>query len=348
MMTSGQVNGGGSCATISLDAHGNDHGLSVTLPAAMNALQADPGLNIVLVGQRRAIETAASRIGMRFNDRLSLHCAADVLAMDAKPATVLRRGQQSSMWLALQALAEGKAGACVSGGSTAALMALGVKLVGMLPGIQRPALMAHVPNTHGYTGLLDLGANLTVSARQLVQFAVMGSVTAELADGIENPRIGLLNVGHEDGKGHEIVREAHQQLKTLPLQYIGFIEGHDIYSGRVDVAVCDGFVGNLVLKSSEGLARLLQEQLRQVLSAGVRNRMGAWLARPALRSMLSQLDPSAHNGAPLLGLNGVVVKSHGGADRKAMTRAILEAGREARRRVPEKIETAIRAVQLEM
>jgi len=348
MMTAGQVAGGVSCATISLDAHGGDQGLSVTLPAAVDALKADPALNIILVGRQDAMECASLRMGSIFSDRLRLQNASDVLAMDAKPTAVLRRGQQSSMWLALQAVAEGKAGACVSGGSTAALMALGVKLLGMLPGIQRPALMAHVPSAHGFTGLLDLGANLTASARQLVQFAIMGSVTAELADGIENPKVGLLNVGHEDGKGHEVVREAHQQLKSMPLRYIGFIEGHDIYSGRVDVAVCDGFVGNLVLKSSEGLARLLQGQLRQVLYSGFRNRLGAWLARPALRGMLSQLDPSAHNGAPLLGLKDVVVKSHGGADCKAMTRAILEAGREARRRVPEKIETAIRAVQLEM
>jgi len=348
MTTARQVVGDVSCATISLDAHGGDQGLSVTLPAAMNALQADPALNIILVGQKDAIETASSGLGFWSNDRLSLCFASDVLAMDAKPAAVLRRGQRSSMWLALQSVADGKAGACVSGGSTAALMALSVKLLGMLPGIQRPALMAYVPNARGFTGMLDLGANLTASARQLVQFAVMGSVTAQLADGIEIPRLGLLNVGHEDGKGHEIVREAHQQLRQLPLEYIGFIEGHDIYSGRVDVAVCDGFVGNLVLKSSEGLARLLQGQLRNALQSGIRNRLGAWLARPALRSMLSRLDPSAHNGAPLLGLNGVVVKSHGGADCKAMTRAILEAGREARRMVPEKIEAAIRAVKLEM
>lgn len=251
------------------------------------------------------------------------------------------------MWQALQIVADGRAGACVSGGGTAALMTLGVKLVGMLAGIQRPALMAHVPHPAGHTGMLDLGANLRVSARQLVQFAVMGSVTAEVADGIERPRVGLLNVGHEDGKGHEVVREAHAELGNLPLNYVGFIEGNDIFSGRVDVAVCDGFAGNLVLKASEGLARMLFAELQRTLRSTAMSRLGALLARPALRRMLAPLDPSEHNGAPLLGLNRVVVKSHGGADTKAMTRAILEAGREARRGVPGKIEASIRAFQLE-
>ena len=322
--------------------------MAVSLPAAIQALKADPKLNIVLVGQQEAMEAAKRAAGTDFGDRLTLHHAPDILAMDAKPASVLRRGQNSSMWAALTLVAEGETGACVSGGSTAALMALGVKLVGMLPGIQRPALMAHVPNEQGRTGMLDLGANVNASTRQLVQFAVMGHVTAQVADGVDQPRVGLLNIGHEDGKGHEIVREAHQQLKALPLNYIGFIEGHDIFSGKADIAICDGFVGNLMLKSSEGLARLLDREIRQALDSSIRSRLGSWLAGPALRRMLSRLDPSAHNGAALLGLNGVVVKSHGSAECKGMTRAILEAGREARRRVPEKIAASIHKFHLEM
>ncbi len=333
--------------TLSLDVHGGDQGLTVSLPAALQALEVDPKLNIILVGQQDAIESALSSAKARPGARLSMRHAPDILAMDAKPAAVLRRGRNSSMWFALQLVADGEAGACVSGGSTAALMALGVTLIGMLPGIQRPALMAYVPDERGRTAMLDLGANLLVTARQLVQFAVMGSVAVQVADGIDKPRLGLLNVGHEDGKGHEIVRDAHQQLKALDLNYIGFIEGHDIYSGKVDVAICDGFVGNLILKSSEGLARMLDIELHRALRSDARSRVGAWLAGPALGRMLAQLDPSAHNGAPLLGLNGVVVKSHGGANCKAMTQAILDAGREARRRVPEKIKTSMRAFQLE-
>jgi glycerol-3-phosphate acyltransferase PlsX len=217
----------------------------------------------------------------------------------------------------------------------------------MLPGIQRPALMAYVPNSNGHTGMLDLGANLSVTARQLVQFAVMGAVTAHEVGGIERPRVGLLNVGHEDGKGHDIVREAHALLQALPLNYVGFVEGNDIFAGTVDIAVCDGFAGNLVLKSSEGLARMLLQELRQALARNALSRAGGLLAGPALRRMLARLDPSAHNGAPLLGLNGVAIKSHGAADRKGMTRAIVEAGREARRKVHRRIEASLRAYRLE-
>ena len=207
--------------------------------------------------------------------------------------------------------------------------------------------MAYLPNAAGVTAMLDLGANMNATARQLVQFAVMGSVTNQIADGVERPRIGLLNVGHEEGKGPDVIREAHNELKSLPLNYLGFIEGNDLFTGAVDVAVCDGFAGNLVLKSSEGVARLLLGQVRAALGATMMSRLGAALARPSLRSALAPLDPSAHNGAPLLGLRAVVLKSHGGANVSAMTRAILEAGREARRRVPQQIEASIRAFHVE-
>jgi glycerol-3-phosphate acyltransferase PlsX len=267
--------------------------------------------------------------------------------MDAKPAAVLRRGRNSSMWRAFECVAAGEAAACVSGGTTAAMMVIGVKLLGTLPGIQRPALMAYVPNQHAHTGLLDLGANLNVTAQQLVQFAVMGAVTAREVEGVGDPRVGLLNVGHEDSKGHDVVREAHARLKQLPLNYHGFIEGHDIFDGTVDIAVCDGFAGNLVLKSTEGLARMLLAEFRAALDSSLASRVGAALARPALKRMLARLDPSAHNGAPLLGLNGVAVKSHGGSERRGLTRAILEAGREARRQVPKRIATSIHEYELE-
>jgi glycerol-3-phosphate acyltransferase PlsX len=207
--------------------------------------------------------------------------------------------------------------------------------------------MAHVPNIRGFTGLLDLGANLNVTARQLVQFAVMGAVTAREVEGVADPRVGLLNVGHEDSKGHNVVREAHAMLRDLSLNYHGFIEGHDIFDGTVDIAVCDGFAGNLVLKSTEGLARMLLQEFRAALKSSVASRAGAALAAPSLKRMLARLDPAAHNGAPLLGLNGVAVKSHGGSDCKGLTRAILEAGREARRQVPGRIEASIREYKLE-
>lgn len=336
---------------LALDAHGGDQGLDVSVPAALNALKAEENLSIILVGDENKIENllagAASVAKGQARARISIRAADSVISMDAKPAAILRRGKGSSMWNAFELLAGGKADACISGGSTTAMMVLGVKLIGTLPGIQRPALMAYVPNSKGYTGLIDLGANLSVSAEQLVQFAVMGSVTTNLAERVENPSVGLLNVGHEDGKGHDLVREAHGLLRELPLNYVGFIEGHDIFNGNVDVAVCDGFAGNLILKSSEGLARMMMQDLQKTLNESWLSRLGALLARPALRRLLVRRNPSSHNGAPLLGLNGVVIKSHGGADCDGLTRAILEAGREARRQVPKKIQASIHKYHLE-
>ncbi|HKX56015.1 MAG TPA: phosphate acyltransferase PlsX [Xanthomonadales bacterium] len=337
----------GNSATIAIDAHGGDQGLLVSIPSAIQALREDSRIRLVLCGRQDEISKALGNLDVSVSERLEIAHATSSLAMDAKPSTALRAGNASSMGRAIELLAIGKADACVSSGSTAALMTLSVKQLGLLPGIERPAIMAHVPNGSGFTGMLDLGANLQVSPRQLAQFAIMGAVTAEIADGIDNPRVGLLNVGHEDSKGHDGVREASEMLKTLPLNYIGFIEGHDIFSGKVDVAVCDGFTGNLILKSNEGLARMLVSELRRTLDSSLMSRLGAWLAASALRSMLAQIDPAAHNGAPLLGLNGVVVKSHGGSNVKATTRAILEAGREARRKVPEKIGVSMRMFQME-
>lgn len=334
---------------LALDAHGGDQGLAVSVPAALSALAADPNLEIVLVGDRAQLEAALDA-----NDaaRVRIVHAATSIPMDARPAAVLRHGRDSSLWKAFELVAAREAAACVSGGSTTAMMVVGVKLLGMLPGIQRPALMGYVPNMqgdagHGYTGMLDLGANLNVSARQLAQFAVMGSVTAREVEGIGQPRIGLLNVGHEESKGHGVVQEAHELLRRLPLNYVGFIEGNDIFEGTVDVAVCDGFAGNLVLKSSEGLARMLMREFRNALNRNAMSRAGALLAGPSLRRMLARLDPAAHNGAPLLGLDGVAIKSHGASDRQGMTRAIAEAGREARRQVHRRIEASIRENRLE-
>jgi len=332
---------------LALDVHGGDLGLSVSVPASVTALNSDPRLHIILVGKEADIVSELEGLKPSVRSRLDVKAADSVLPMDAKPAAVLRRGRGSSMWNAFELVAQGQAHACVSGGSTAAMMVLGVKLIGMLPGIQRPALMAYVPSRRGHTGLLDLGANLNVSADQLVQFAVMGSVTARVVEGIESPGVGLLNVGHEDGKGHDLVRDAHAILSELPLNYLGFIEGHDIFNGKVDVAVCDGFAGNLILKSAEGLARMILTELKESFNENWVSKLGAIMAGRSLRRMLARRDPSAHNGAPLLGLNGVAVKSHGGADLKGLTRAILEAGREARRQVPMRIEASIHEYHLE-
>jgi glycerol-3-phosphate acyltransferase PlsX len=322
---------------LALDAHGGDHGPAVTVAAARAALARDPALGIVLTGIPQLVEPLLADAPL---GRLEFLPCESALAPDARPVTVLRQGAASSLGAAVSLVASGAARACVSGGSTAALVALGLRILGPLAGIRRPALMSRIPARNGFTNMLDLGANLNVEAVQLVQFAIMGTVLSA-REGCQNPSVGLLNVGHEETKGHAVVRRAHEMLAGLPLNYRGFIEGNDIFAGRVDVAVCDGFSGNLILKSSEGLARMLFDELRGTLHSSWRARLGGWLARPALRHMLERFDPAAHNGAPLLGLRGVVVKSHGGADVEMLVQAILEAGREARKHVPELIEELI-------
>lgn len=331
---------------LALDAASGDFGPAVTLGAALDAVREDPQLEVILVGLPGQLDAAHQGLETEQMSRLRCLPAETVLPSDVGPITAIRQGPRSTLGRAMQLVADGEAEACISAGSTTALVALGIRMLGVLPGLKRPALMSGIPTKTGFTSLLDLGANLNVDAVQLVQFAIMGVVARRHASGQE-PSVGLLNVGHEDSKGHSVVRDAHEQLKELPLDYRGFIEGNDIFQGKVDVAVCDGFTGNLVLKSSEGLARMLTASLRESLRAGWRARLGGWLAGPSLRDMLARFDPAQHNGAPLLGLNGVVVKSHGSADRPAMLQAIREAGGEAKRQVPERIHTLIKSYKAE-
>jgi glycerol-3-phosphate acyltransferase PlsX len=327
---------------LAIDAMGGDHGVPVMVDAAIGALTEDEGLHLLLTGDGDAIKRRLSTHRNAPTARIDIVAADSVVPADAKPRAILREGRGSSLWNALERVAEGDAHACVSAGNTVALMTLGVKLVGRLEGIQRPALMSYIPHSAGLTGMLDLGANLNVDAIALFQFALMGSVVRSGRGGLgDNPRLGLLNVGHEDSKGDAVLRDAHERLQASDLNYAGFIEGHDLFTGRVDVAVCDGFAGNLILKSSDGLAEMLFAELRNTLASGPRAKLGAWLARPALRQMLARLDPDKHNGAPLLGLRGVVVKSHGRSGIRATTHAILEAGREVEKNVPARIAEAV-------
>ena len=337
---------------LALDAHGGDFGLRVTVPAALDILATRSNLEILLCGIRQQIIPVVkeletdSKLSHCF-ERLHIVDAIHALPADARPVAALRRGKGSSLWLALEQVANGKADACVSAGSTAAILALSVKLLGMLPGIERPALMSRVPSASGHTNLLDLGANLHVSANQLVQFAIMGSVACP-TDGLQGqPKVALLNVGHEDSKGDSVVREAHSMLKELPINYTGFIEGYDIFAGKADVAVCDGFSGNLILKSGEGLATIFFQHIEMALRTGWLTRIGAWLSGKSLKTTLERFEPSKHNGAPLLGLRGVVVKSHGNADQEALGNAIKEAVVEAERQVPALIESMINDYSIE-
>jgi glycerol-3-phosphate acyltransferase PlsX len=328
---------------LALDVHGGDFGVAVTIPAALDILASQANVKIILCGIKKDIEPLLTK---QQPDRLEIVEASHALASDARPVEALRRGRGSSLWLAMELVANGRAHACVSAGSTAAMLALGVKLLGMLPGIERPALMSRIPSASGHTSLLDLGANLNVNANQLVQFAIMGTVASPLEGG-GMPTVALLNVGHEDSKGDSVVREAHAMLNELPINYTGFIEGHDIFAGKADVAVCDGFSGNLILKSGEGLAKMFFRHLEMAFRSGLPARMGGLLAKPALERILERFEPTKHNGAPLLGLRNVVVKSHGNADRKAMGHAILEALEEARRQVPQQIESMIQDYSIE-
>ena len=328
---------------LALDVHGGDHGAAVTIPAALDVLASQANVEIILCGIKKEIEP---HLPNQDPGRLTVVEASHALASDARPVEALRRGRGSSLWLSMELVANERAHACVSAGSTAALLALGVKLLGMLPGIERPALMSRIPSASGHTSLLDLGANLNVNANQLVQFAIMGSVASPLDDG-SLPTVALLNVGHEDSKGDSVVREAHGMLNELPINYTGFIEGHDIFAGKADVAVCDGFSGNLILKSGEGLAKMFFRHLELAFRSGLPARIGGVLAKPALERVLERFEPTKHNGAPLLGLRSVVVKSHGNADRKAMGHAILEALEEARRQVPQQIELMIQDYSIE-
>lgn len=331
---------------IALDAEGGDHGAGVLVPAAADVLAEMPALRVLVAGRPQALEPVLADLTAATRERFELLPAERVLAPADGARAALRHGAASSLRLALDAVRDGRAAACVSAGNTAALLALGRRSLGLLPGIERPALMTALPSRTGATWLLDLGANLSVNARQLAQFAVMGSVTVAAVGGKPQARVGLLNVGHEEGKGHDLVREADRLLRDLPLNYVGFIEGDDVFSGKVDVAVCDGFTGNLVLKSSEGVARMLIGALRDAFSHDARGRVAGWFARPVL-ARLVRFDPAAHNGAPLLGLDGVLVKSHGAALRAATAQAIRVAVREARAQVPRRIGCLVKDMNLE-
>ncbi|MDY6890990.1 MAG: phosphate acyltransferase PlsX [Pseudomonadota bacterium] len=323
---------------IAVDAMGGDFGPRVTVPAAIDALRRHPSLQILLVGRQEQIAPLVARYARSERQRLAITHAEAVVAMDEKPALALRRRKDSSMYLALQAVADGRADACVSAGNTGALMVLGRSILHTLPGIDRPAITSAVPTLHGHCHVLDLGANVDCTANHLLQFAIMGSVMIEAVEGIARPRVGLLNIGAEEIKGNEQVRLASRLLaEQRQLNYVGFIEGDGVFSGRADLVVCDGFVGNIALKSSEGLARLISRKLRRSFSRNLYRRLLALLARPVLRELQAQLDPGRRNGASLLGLQGIVIKSHGGANRTCFGYALDQAVSEAQMKVPERI-----------
>ena len=304
-------------SVISIDAMGGDHGPSVTVHGVESFLKTH-GANrarFLLHGDQAAIEGARARCPLAREACAVRHTDLDI-AMDEKPAVALRRGKGSSLWNAISSVKAGEAGATVSAGNTGALMALSKLILRMsMPGLDRPAIVASWPTVKGHTAVLDVGANVNSDADQLVEFAIMGEAFHRAVHHVEKPTIGLLNVGSEDMKGREEVRGAAEMLKsgTFDLDYRGFVEGDDIAKGTVDVVVTDGFTGNIALKTAEGVAKFIAGLLKESLTSSLTSRLGALLAMPALKRMSQKIDPNANNGGPLLGLNGIVVKSHGSA-----------------------------------
>lgn len=328
--------------SIAVDAMGGDYGPRVTVPAAFECLINHSELRLILVGDQVAINAALPASARELNTRYSVVHSPSVVAMDEAPSSALRNKQDSSMAKALTLVKEGQASACVSAGNTGALMALGRFLLGTPEGIGRPAFISEVPTLSGHCHVLDLGANLDCTPQQLQQFAIMGSIVSQAVDGCEKPRVALLNVGHEATKGNEQVRETAELLNGLEkLNYIGFVEGSDIFSGRAEVIVCDGFVGNVALKTSEGLANMIGNLLKQALGQNLFTRVLGLLARPTFKKLAEQINPANRNGASLLGLEGIVIKSHGNADQRGFAQAMRRAVREIESNVPELINCSL-------
>ena len=320
--------------TIAVDVMSGDHGASVAVPAALDVLAASPDLRLILVGRGEEVRALAAAADP---GRCRVVEASEVVGMDEKPQEAVRRKKDSSMRVALNLVKKGEASACVSAGNTGALLATSRFVLGMVPGIDRPAIVSAVPAAHGHTVMLDLGANPDCTADHLVQFAVMGAVIASDLHGVDKPRVGLLNIGEEDIKGTDELRAAHRRLAAAPLNYVGFVEGNVIFSGDVDVVVTDGFAGNVALKTMEGLARFIGSVMREEFTANPLRKLGALAASPALHGIKQRLDPGGYNGASMVGLAGVVIKSHGGADRRAFASALRVAVTEARNGVPAQI-----------
>ncbi len=323
--------------TVALDAMGGDHGPSVVVPAAFRALEEQPELHLIMVGDQSVLEREIARHSSVHPDRVSVVHASQQVRMDELPSQALRNKKDSSMRVAIDLVKHGDAHACVSAGNTGALMATARFVLKTLPGIDRPAIIAALPSVAGHTHVLDLGANVESTPQQLFQFAVMGSVLVNAVDNIPRPTVGLLNIGQEEMKGNESVKEAAQLLAASDIHYVGFVEGDDIYRGTANVVVCDGFVGNVALKSSEGVASMIGHFIRQEFRRTVWSRTVGFIALPVLRAFRRRIDPREYNGASFVGLRGIVIKSHGSADVIAFARAISEALAEIRKNVPERI-----------
>ena len=324
---------------VSIDASGGDFGFPVTVKAGINALGIYKDLHLNFVGDEKGIQNELNNhsIYKTFLDRISITHTSEVISMDDSPSTALRHKKDSSMRVAIDLIENGTVDACVSAGNTGALMAIARFILKTIEGVDRPAIMGSFPTLNGHIHVLDLGANVDSKPETLLQFAFMGSITVQNTENIPNPTIGLLNVGVEEIKGHDKIQDTAELLKASSLNYSGFVEGDDIYKGVVDVIVCDGFEGNIALKASEGVANLFSYFLKKSFNRNLLTKIVALLAKPIMNNFKSHVDPGQYNGASLLGLKGVVVKSHGNADVDSYFQAIKEAYLEAHAKITDKI-----------
>lgn len=323
---------------------GGDVGASVVVPAALECIQRDPTLRLILVGDEVQLASELSAAGGRVSERLTIRHASEQVEMHESPTKALRFKKDSSMRVAVDLIKQGTADACVSAGNTGALMAIAKFVLKTLPGIDRPAIISAVPSNNGHTYVLDLGANVDCSAEHLLQFAVMGFELVRAVEENPNPRVGLLNIGEEEIKGNEQVKKAARLIAESHINFVGYVEGNDLYSGAVDIVVTDGFVGNVALKTSEGLAKMISQQIRGEFRANWMTRIAGLIAYPVLNAFKKKIDPRQYNGASLVGLRGIVIKSHGNADRFAFGNAIAIAAKEIHKAVPERIEERIASV----
>ena len=330
--------------TVALDAMGGDIGVSATVPAAVDAVRGHDDLSLILVGDEALVRAELERLGAGKDSRLSVRHTTQTVGMDEPPAQALRMKKDSSMRVCVNLVKTGEAGACVSAGNTGALMATAKYVLKTLPGIDRPAICARIPAINGHTYMLDLGANVDCSADQLYQFAVMGSVLVAAAEHRPRPKVGLLNVGQEDIKGNDQVKGAAKLLEASGLNYIGFVEGNDVFLSEVDVVVCDGFAGNVALKTMEGASKTIAHFLREEFSRNLLTRISAACAMPVLHALRRRIDPRKYNGASSLGLGGIVVKSHGSSDSVALRNAIDVARLEVEEAIPQRIDTQLESL----
>lgn len=319
---------------VAVDVMGGDHGPAVTVPAALQVLGEEPNLHLLLVGDEAQITPLLVRCPAALRPRLQILHTSEAVTMDDKVSVALRQKKKSSMRLAINAVHDGSVSACVSAGNTGALMAIGRYVLKTHAQIERPAIMTLLPTAYGHVHMLDLGANVDSGPEHLLQFALMGALVAEALDGLPRPRIGLLNIGEEEIKGNDLIRQTHELLRQTDLNYVGYVEGDGIFRGEVDVVVCDGFVGNVALKTAEGVVKMMAAKIKTQINRNLLTRVLGVLAYPIWKGLKNDIDPGNFNGASLVGLTGIVIKSHGSANTSAFAQALRVAIVEVKQDIP--------------